>query len=118
MQTGRADHKLAAVQHAERVLEKLKNYVVDPAVFSALPNGGKLSGDTAGTWALSPGYHDVSGLITSDPVFVGLTGVSMTYCVADAGTTQTCPGSWSVTCPAGSAFKCVQIKVTWDELRV
>jgi prepilin-type N-terminal cleavage/methylation domain-containing protein len=129
MQTGRVDHKIAANQQAKRVLERLRNYVVDPNRYSSLPGGaGVLPCDVpAGVWALNKGLHDVTSWITGvgcpsatpDPALSPLPNISMVYCVADAGENRTCTlpnpvPSIAVNCTA-SPVKCVQVQVYWNE---
>ena len=128
MQTGRSNRKLAASQQAARVLEKLRGYVADPTVYNTgylqLPNAGKLPGDASGVWALTPGLHDVSSLLNTDPNFNGLPTFSMQYCVAAPGkdyTSYNCPGFPAGVCPSLSynnlAFggSCVEVQVNWTE---
>ena len=126
IQTIRVDHKLAANQLAQQVLQNLKNYVADPnagPTATGLPASGKLTGDANGGWALVPGLHDVTDIMKSDPTFYDATAAAwlvnnpaMSYCVADNNTTQNCTGFTPVNCPdAGNAYKCVAIIITWNE---
>jgi len=139
VQTIRSDHKFAANQQVQRLLQKLKNTTApwkdsisgtaDASYYSSgwmsLPNAGKLAQDTANTWAMATGtVHDVTSMLMDDPTFYDaasaswhVDNASLQYCVADPGAMYACGAVFgNDACPGGGfEGKCVKVIITWDE---
>jgi hypothetical protein len=75
----------------KRAQDTLKSYVsVEPTntniakgatAYPGAPNNGLWTYDASGAWALAPGVtHNISSMLTSDPV---IPGASLTYTVAN-----------------------------------